>query len=111
MKHLEEASLKPGNQNSARTFQELNDLILTTRSALKQYESACKEKRLEITKLQIQKIRAETLVEDFQNNNEKYLQMKQTVKTEVESTFANRRLTFSASSLCLLLYLVHLIFP
>src|SRR2546423_4852253 len=71
----EEASLKAGNHNSARTFQELSDLISTTRDTLEQYESDCEEKRLEITKLQIQMIRAEALVKDFQNNNETYLQI------------------------------------
>jgi hypothetical protein len=74
-----------------RTRKELSDLISTTRSTLEQCESACNEKKLEITKLQIKKIEAETLVKDFQNNNVKYLQMKHTVKREVENAFANRR--------------------
>jgi hypothetical protein len=87
----EEASLQAGNQNSARTFQELIDLISTTNSTLEQYESDCKEKRLEITKLQIQRIGAEALVRDFQNNNETYLQIKQTIKREVESILTDRR--------------------
>jgi hypothetical protein len=58
---------------------------------LEQYESDCKEKRLEITKLQIQRIGAEALVRDFQNNNETYLQIKQTIKREVEIILTDRR--------------------
>ena len=66
----EEASLKTGNQNSARTLQELSDLISTTQNTLEQYESDCEEKRLKITKLQLQKIRLEALVNDFQDRND-----------------------------------------
>jgi hypothetical protein len=44
----EEASLKAGNQNSARTLQELSDLISTTQNTLEQYESDCKQRGLEI---------------------------------------------------------------
>jgi type II secretory pathway component GspD/PulD (secretin) len=55
----EEASLQAGNHNSVRTLQELSDLISTIRNTLQQYESDCEEKRLKMTKLQIQKIGAE----------------------------------------------------
>ena len=55
----EEASLQAGNHNSARTLQELSDLISTIRNTLQQYESDCEEKRLKMTKGQIQKIGAE----------------------------------------------------
>ncbi len=48
----EEASLQAGNHNSARTLQSI-------RNTLQQYESDCEEKRLKMTKLQIQKIGAE----------------------------------------------------
>jgi hypothetical protein len=37
----EEASLQAGNHNSARTLQELSDLISTIRNTLQQYESDC----------------------------------------------------------------------
>jgi transposase len=52
----EEASLQVGNHNSARTFQELSDLVSTTRDTLEQYELSCKERGLEITKLQLQNV-------------------------------------------------------
>ena len=47
----EEASLEAGNQNSARTFQELCDLISSTQNTLEQYESDCKKRGLEIKNL------------------------------------------------------------
>jgi hypothetical protein len=97
----EEGSLQARNHNSAITFQELSDLVSTTRGTLEQYESDCEEKRLEITKLQIQRIGAETLVKDFQNNNETYLQIKQTVKREVESILTARRQLLKFAVLCI----------
>jgi hypothetical protein len=38
--------------------------------SLEQYELFCKERGLEITKLQLQKIRLEALVNDFQDRND-----------------------------------------
>jgi predicted site-specific integrase-resolvase len=61
-----EASLQAGNHNSAITFQELSDRISATRNTLEQYEIACKERRLEINKLNRQYIVLEELVNDFQ---------------------------------------------
>jgi type II secretory pathway component GspD/PulD (secretin) len=63
-------SIEGDKRNSTMILQELSDLVSTTRGTLEQYESDCEEKRLEITKLQIQRIGAEALVKDFQNNNE-----------------------------------------
>jgi hypothetical protein len=42
----EEASLKAGNQNSARILEELSHLISTTQNTLEQYESDCKKRGL-----------------------------------------------------------------
>jgi predicted nucleic acid-binding Zn-ribbon protein len=50
---------------------------------LEQYESDCEEKRLKITKLQLQKIRLEALVNDFQDRNEEYLKVIKSVGEEV----------------------------
>ena len=61
-----EASLQSSNHNSARTLKELFDLISTKRNTLEQYDSDCKKRGLEITKLQLQKIRLEALIDDVQ---------------------------------------------
>ena len=87
----EEASLKGGNQNSARTLQELSDLISTTRSTLEQYDLSCKERRLELDNLNRENTRLKAFVNDFQNNNDEYIKIKQTIKREVESILTARR--------------------
>ena len=84
-----EASLQAGNHNSARTFQELSDHISATRNTLEQYEIACKERRLEINKLNRQYIVLEELVNDFQNNNEEYVKITQTVEDKVVCILPN----------------------
>jgi hypothetical protein len=42
------------------------------RKTLDQYQSSCREQRLELTKLQLQKVRLQKLVDNFQDNNEEY---------------------------------------
>ena len=57
----------------------------TMRKTLDQYQSSCKEQRLELTKLQLQMVRLEDLVDNFQNNNEEYAKIKKTVEQKVHS--------------------------
>jgi hypothetical protein len=85
----EEASLKAGNQNSVRTFQELSDHISATRDTLEQYESDCKKRGLEIKNLNKEYIALQELVNDFQNNNEEYLKVIKSVGEEVLSVLSN----------------------
>jgi hypothetical protein len=87
----QEAYLQAGNHNSARTLQELSDLISTKHGTLKQYELSCKEQGLEITKLQLQKIRLEALVNDYQNNNEGYIKMTRAVEEKVFGVSSDRK--------------------
>ena len=49
--------LEANKHNSARILQDLSDQIATMRKTLDQYQSSCNEQRLELTKLQTQKIR------------------------------------------------------
>ena len=50
------------------------------RKTLDQYRLSCKEQRLELTKLQMQKIRLQELVDNFQNNNEELLKIRNTAE-------------------------------
>jgi hypothetical protein len=86
-----EASLKAGNQNSARTLQELSYLISTTRNTLDQYELSCKQRRLEMDNTNKEYTMIKAFVKDFRDNNEEYVKIKQTVKREVESILTARR--------------------
>jgi hypothetical protein len=58
---------------------------------LKQYELSCKEQGSEITKLQLQKIRLEALVNDYQNNNEGYIKMTRAVEEKVFGVSSDRK--------------------
>jgi chromosome segregation ATPase len=66
--------------NSARILQELNDQIATMRKTLDRYQLSCKEQRLELTKLQMQKVRVKGLVDSFQDNNEEYNKIRNTAE-------------------------------
>ena len=88
----EEASLQAGNRNSAITFQELSDKISTMRNTLEQYETSCKERRLEIEKLNKDYARLEAFVNDYQNTNEGYLKIVKTVEEKVLSVLSNRKM-------------------
>jgi hypothetical protein len=71
------------NHNSSRIFQELSDHIFPTRNTLEQYEISCKQRKLEINKLNRQYTVSEELVNHFQENNEEYIKITQTVEDQV----------------------------
>jgi chromosome segregation ATPase len=88
----EEASLQAGNRNSAITFQELSDKISTMRNTSEQYEASCKERRLEIEKLNKDYARMEALVNDYQSINEEYLKIIKTVEEKVLGVLSNGKM-------------------
>jgi transposase len=88
----EEASLQAGNRNSAITFQELSDKISTMRNTLEQYEASCKERRLEIEKLNKDYARLEAFVNDYQSINEEYLKIVKTVEENVLGVLSNGKM-------------------
>lgn len=88
----EEASLQAGNRNSAITFQELSDKISTMRNTLEQYETSCKERRLEIEKLNKDYARLEAFVNDYQSINEEYLKIVKTVEENVLGVLSNGKM-------------------
>ncbi|MGA7899577.1 MAG: hypothetical protein WCA39_12030, partial [Nitrososphaeraceae archaeon] len=90
LKH-EEASLNSRNLDAARIFQQLGNDISEEYKILNQYRSCYKEERLELAKLRIQKIKLESLVRQFQNNNEDFCRIKELVRQTVEQTLANQR--------------------
>jgi hypothetical protein len=84
-------SIEAEKHNSARILQGLSDQIATTRKTLDQYQLSCKEERLELTKLQMQKVRLKALVDSFQNNNEEYDKIKKTVEEKVVSILSDAK--------------------
>jgi DNA-binding CsgD family transcriptional regulator len=78
-------SIEAEIQNSARILQEISDQIATMRKTLDQYQLSCKEERLELTKIQLQKVRLEGLVDNFQNNDQGYVKIRDTAEEKVIS--------------------------
>jgi hypothetical protein len=77
--------------NSNRTLQDLRKRILTSRKALDSFVLTYKQQIEKVSDLQTKKIGSEDLVKRFENNNEEYLKIKQTVKQEVSSILSNAK--------------------
>lgn len=56
-----------------------------------QYRSSCKEERLELARLRLQKEKLESLVRKFQNSNEDFRRINELVKQAVEQSLINYR--------------------
>jgi hypothetical protein len=76
--------LEANKHNSARILQEISDQITYLRKI-------CKEQRLELTKIQLQKVRLEGLVDSFQNNDEGYVKIRNTVEEKVVSILSDKK--------------------
>jgi hypothetical protein len=84
-------SIEAEIQNSARILQEISDQIATMRKTLDQYQLSCKEERLELTKIQLQKVRLEGLVDNFQNNDQGYVKIRNTAEEKVISILSDKK--------------------
>jgi hypothetical protein len=94
-------SIEAEKQNSARLIQELTDQISTMRKILDQHQLSCKEQRLGLTKLQMQKVRLKALVDNFQNNNEEYIKIRNTAEEKVHNVLSDRRMLLKVALLFL----------
>ena len=86
--------LEANKHNSARILQDLSDQISYLRKI-------CKEQRLDLTKIQLQKVRIQGLVDNFQNDNEEYIKIKKTVEEQVESVLSDRKMLLKLEVLSL----------
>jgi hypothetical protein len=93
--------IEANTHNSARILQDLSDQIATMRKTLDQYELSCKEQRLELTKLQMQKVRLQEIVDNFQNNDEGYIKIRNTAEEKVVSALSDRRMLLKLALLSL----------
>jgi hypothetical protein len=94
-------SIEAEKQNSARLLQELSDQIATMRKTLDQYQLSYKEQRLELTMLQMQKVRLQKLVDNFQNNNGEYNKIRNTAEEKVVSLLSDKKMLLKLSLLSL----------
>ena len=79
------------NLYGARTFQLLSNDISEESKILNQYRSFCQEERLKLAKLRLQKEKLESVVRQFQNNNEDFLRIRDIVKHAIEQCLTNHR--------------------
>jgi hypothetical protein len=93
--------IEADKHNSARILQELSDQIATMRKTLDQYQLSCKEQRLELTNLQLQKIRLEGIVDSFQNDNEEYDKIRNTIEEKVVSILSDKKMLLKLALLSL----------
>jgi hypothetical protein len=93
--------LEANKHNSARILQEISDQIATMRKTLDQYQLSCKEERLELTKIQLQKVRLEGLVDNFQNNDEGYVKIRNTAEEKVVSILSDKKMLLKLALLSL----------
>ena len=87
-------SIEAEKQNSARILQEISDQISYLRKI-------CKEQRLELTKIQLQKVRIQGLVDNFQNDNEEYNKIRNTAEEKVVSVLSDRKMLLKLALLSL----------
>ena len=87
----EKYDLEANKHNSARILQEISDQIATMRKTLDQYELSCKEERLELTKIQLQKVRLECLIDNFQNNDQGYVKIRNTAEEKMHSVLSDKK--------------------
>jgi hypothetical protein len=87
----EAAFLSAGNLTAAKASKQLSNEILEKHGTLDRFRLSCNEERLELAKLHKQKVDLEYTIKQFQNNNEEYLKIKETIKQEIEHVLGYRR--------------------
>jgi hypothetical protein len=94
-------SLESRKLNSNRTLQDLRKRISTSRKALDACILTHQQQIQKISELQSKKIELEALVKGFENNNEEYLKINQTVRENLSSILSNAKtfLRFALDSL------------
>ena len=93
-------SLEADNRNSARIFQELTDRISSLRKRLDSIHLDC-EKETEKNSSCNQRIKLEALVRDFENNNEGYIKIRNTVEEKVHSVLSDSKMLLKLALLSL----------
>jgi hypothetical protein len=84
-------SLEDENRNSAKEQQRLCDEISEMRTIVDQLQLSIRESRDENSKLELQKIKLQKFVKNFQDNNTEYNKAKQAIKGQLEYILADRR--------------------
>jgi predicted transcriptional regulator len=84
-------SLEDEKSNSTENYHRLCNEVSGLESTVDQLQLTIKESKDEKAKLELQKIRLQNFVKDFQDNNIEYNKVKQAIEGEVEYVLADRR--------------------
>ena len=82
-----------------RNLYQLNNRITTTSKLLNSLRMSCGGERREIENLHNEKIRLETIVTGFKNNNEEYLKIKQEAEEKVKDVLTDSKLLLKFAAL------------
>jgi chromosome segregation ATPase len=84
-------SLEGSIKNSTMIVQELSDQISYSHDILDSNRSSCQEEKRQIHELHHKKMKLESLVNDFQNDNEEYVKFTKTVEEKIIGTLSNAK--------------------
>jgi hypothetical protein len=87
----EKSDLIAKNLEAAGTFQRLSEDISEESMLLEGLRSSCKEKRLELDKLRLQKVELESMVREFLNSHDSLQGVKEIVRHTVGQNLVNQR--------------------
>jgi hypothetical protein len=79
-------------QTLERNLYQFNNQIASTTKLLNSLRVSCGEERRDIRRLYNEKIRLETIVTEFKNNNEEYLKIKQAAEEKVKDVLTDSKL-------------------
>jgi hypothetical protein len=79
-------------QTLERNLYQFNNQIASTTKLLNSLRVSCGEERRDIRRLYNEKIRLETIVTEFKNNNEEYLKIKQAAQEKVKDVLTDSKL-------------------
>ncbi len=85
----EAAEITAKNLDGARTFQQLSRDISEEYKILEQHRTSCKEERLELARLRLQKEKLDSVVRQFQDNDDGFRRIKELVKVAVKQRLKN----------------------
>jgi hypothetical protein len=86
-----------------RSSDQLNNQIASTTKLLNYFRMSCKRERREIEKICDEKVRLETIVTEFKNNNEEYFnKIKQVACEEVKSVLTDSKLILKLAILSII---------
>src|SRR2546421_7764068 len=85
-------SIEAEKQNSAIIFQELTDQISTMRKRLDSIHLDCEKELAQRDQLYQKRMKLEAAVRQFENNNEEYVKIRNTVEEKVHSVLSDKKM-------------------